>query len=349
MTTDQLKNLFLLHLQRIPTASEYTLHGKKLYDAFEKEINLCEEKKLISKRQRTDIRIAILLSGHIRKNHIIHGLIENFTSYKTDVFIHTWDNLGIKGSEMDLSAINDVQNVKKEIDKFPNVVKYEIENNAEYIESINGEDKNVIYFNYSSPEKFIKSQLYSINKCWNLLEEHIKDTDAKYDLVIRARFDFKFGEVNIDSHLISEINNYDLIFFPNSDGPHSHPDYASSCQICDKMYHSLGMKYPHVFEHPNVVCDIFAYGSVSSMKKYCSLYNHYDKIAKKFEKKNLRSMSRQKNPRIQHNGKDYVIHDHIEALFYFYGSFPERMLSYYLEDYLLVESKHIKLKADTLR
>lgn len=347
MTDDQLKNLFQKYLNRDPLPYEYTLHRWNDHDAFEITLSTCEERRAIN--NNAGIKVAILLSGHIRKNHILDSLIQNFSKYKTDIFIHTWDNLGIKGSEMNLNADKELESVNNEIAKFPNVVKYEIENNAEYIESIKDEDIDIIYFNYSSPEKFIKSQLYSINKCWNLFEEQIRGFNPNYDIVIRARFDIEFGEVKIGPHLISEINNHDLIFFPNADSPHPHLDYGTSCQACDIMYNNLGMKYPHIFDHSNVVCDIFAYGSVSSMKKYCSLYNHYDEIAKEFEQKNLKSMNRQRNPGVSYNGKDYDIQGDLDAHYYYYGSFPERMLSHYLKDYLLVESKQIKLTPDTLR
>ena len=35
---------------------------------------------------------------------------------------------------------------------------------------------------------------------------------------------------------------------------------------------------------------------------------------------------------------------HIDSVYYYYCSYPERMLQMYLKDYMLVQSKNVKLK-----
>lgn len=359
MSPQELKRTFNNLLNRDPSPFDTTVHLHKTVNKLTEEILSCKEYKdrggnrITEKRENytnsnEGPKIAFLLSGHIRNNHILQSLTEKCKDLNYDIFIHTWDTKGTKGTEMNLDIKDDKYAVEEEIMRFCNVRSYEIENNAEYIEKIKGDDDNVSYFNYSSPEKFIKSQLYSINKCFKIFEKYSKKENIKYDIVFRIRFDLGFDSIEIDRNLINEINEYDIIFCPNVDGPHSHPDHGTSCKVCDDMYYKWKFRYPHVFEHSNVICDVFAYGSVKSMKDYCSLYENYDKIAKKFEKENLKSLNRQRNPNVKKSGKDYLIKDHCESLFYYYGSYPERMLSYYLRDYMLVESRKIKLNK-TLR
>ena len=357
MKPDDLKEIFNNLLNRDPSPTEITRHGYKTISNLTNEILNCVEYR----NMRDDVpfgtrenysnsgpKIAFLLSGHIRNNYILQSLTEKCKYLNYDIFIHTWDTKGIKGTEMNLDVKNDRDSVEHEIRKFYNVRSYEIENNAEYISKIKGKDEHISYFNHSSPENFIKSQLYSINKCFKILEKYSKKEKIQYDIVFRLRFDLAFDCIEIDGNLINDINEYDIIFCPNSDGPHPHPDNGTSCRACDNMYYKWKLKYPHIFEHTNVICDVFAYGSVKSMKKYCSVYEKYDKIAKKFEKQNLKSLNRQKNPNVKQSGKDYLVIEHAESLYYYYGSYPERMLSYYLRDFMLVESKKIKLNK-TLR
>lgn len=357
MTNVELTHLFKLYLHREPTKAEHNLHGKKAYVNFEREIQDCEERKRIIRSQKASpekskYRIAFLISGHVRNNHLLNSLVDNFQYHNYDVFIHTWDTRGKKGMEMKLETQSERKLVEEEIKKFPNLADYEIENNAAYIKKIEKEDRKVIYFNHSSPERFIKSQLYSINRSWEIFEKHLKkNPDKKYDIVVRIRFDIAFEEVNIDDDLIKDINEFPIIFFPNSPGPHPHPDHGTSCIICDKMYYDWNLKYPHITEHPTVVCDVFSYGSVDSMRAYCSLHEKYAEYAKIFEGKNLRSMKLRKSDKLikSENGKDYMVTDSGEAHFYYHGTYPERMLSYHLQDHMLVESKKIKLNPRILR
>jgi hypothetical protein len=180
MTKDELLFLFEKHLGRNFTEEEWRHHGKKIYSSFENEILNCEEKLSKVTRITSDDKIAILLTGHIRKNSILDGILKLIKTYNVDIFVHTWDNLGIKGTETDLKAKIDENFVITEIKKLPNVIKYKIENNKNYINSL--EDYKG-YFNFSSPEKFIKSQLYSINQACKFMEDHIVETSVDYSLV----------------------------------------------------------------------------------------------------------------------------------------------------------------------
>jgi hypothetical protein len=112
------------------------------------------------------------------------------------------------------------------------------------------------------------------------------------------------------------------------------------------MYYKHDLKTVHIFEHTNVICDLFAYGNIESMKKYCSLYLKYDELIKSFERSNLESVKIHDKNLTKVNG-DYVLKGrdgHIDSLYYYNCSYPERLLQKYLKNYMLVQSKNVKLK-----
>ena len=288
------------------------------------------------------MKVAILLSGHIRKNSILKGINQFCNNENFHVFIHTWDNIGLKGSETLLNDLSAETSVISEINKFTNMKNHEIDNNKSWIESQEIKDN---YFNFSSPEIFIKSQLYSINKSYKLMEQYSKENNIEYDVVLKIRFDCDMTEFNLTDKIISDIKTHDIIFTPNIDNQHTHMDYGTSCWACDSLYYKHNRKMVHIFDHTNVICDLFAYGSKDSMKQYCDLYNNYDELNKSFFDKNLKQFKRvPKN--IVHEGGNYNLkgHEgHVDSLYYYYCSYPERLLQFQLKDYMLVQSKEIKL------
>jgi hypothetical protein len=100
MTPNELNFLFNKYLDRNFNTNEWSLHNQKKYNDFEVEIANCDEriKKIYGVK-----RMAILLTGHIRKNSILDGLKNFCAPYQYDVFVHTWDNLGLKGNENNLN------------------------------------------------------------------------------------------------------------------------------------------------------------------------------------------------------------------------------------------------------
>jgi hypothetical protein len=284
------------------------------------------------------MKIAILLTGHIRHNSILDGILRYCSNNSNiHIFIHTWDNLGYKGSETDLNAASSADQVLKEIHRYPNLKKYQIENNRDFVSSL---PDVTGYFNFSSPEKFIKSQLYSVNSCYRLMEEYAADNGIHYDMILKSRFDLCLDHFDISQGLIDELKNQ-ILFVPDSHGNHVHPDNGASCWACDNMYYNYHLKKVHAFEHTNVVCDIFAYGNMESMKQYCNLYNVYDSLNESFKENNLAQLERG-IPVHQQDGNFYV--DHILSMYYFYCSYPERLIPKYLKDFMLIRTTAIKLR-----
>jgi len=343
MNRDELEILFRKYLNRNFTDKEWKAHGYKSIKKFEIELSNCEE-YLKLKHNNINTKIAIIISGHIRKNSILQGIQKFCKNENYHIFIHTWDNIGIKGKETSFDDRIHTDFIIKEINKYDNLKKYEIENNEKWTKS---EKLGSNYFNLSSPEIFIKSQLYSVNRSYKLMEEYSIKNKIKYDIVFKFRFDCDVTNFNITDKLISDINDYDIIFTPNSDCKHEHIDYGTSCWACDNMYYKYDRKIVHIFEHTNIICDIFAYGSMGSMKKYCDLYNNYDNLNNSFLEENLKYYKKVNTP-MKYDGDNYILDKgrdgHIDSLYYYYCSYPERLLQKFLRDYMLVESKEVKIK-----
>jgi hypothetical protein len=341
MTREELTQLFDTYLKRDFSDYEWKVHNRKDYDSFEHELRNCEEYHNTSKIDDR-FKIGILLTGHIRNNDILQGILRKIKKLDYDVFIHTWDNIGKKNNETNLNDVLEMDKVNFEISKIPNVKSVLIENNKKVIskiKTING------YFNYSSPEVFIKSQLYSINQSFKLLEEYSEKTKTKYDIIFKFRFDTNIDTFILDDDLIKDIIENNIIFVPNGDNNHIHSDYGTSCHACDTMYYKYGLKKVHIFAHTTIICDLFAYGSYKSMKDYCDVYNHYDNINKSFIDENMESLKTNGENVVFENG-NYMMQGyegHIDSCYYFNCSYPERVLQVHLKKYMLIQSKKVKL------
>jgi hypothetical protein len=343
MTREELTGIFNHYLNRDFTNKEWISHGNKNPESFRREISKCEEYNNLQIASGPSPKIGILLTGHIRKKNILRGFVNFLSKYDYDVFIHTWDTIGVKGEEMNLNAKEAYDEVVSEIHQIPNVVKYVIENNKEYIDTL---EDITGYFNFSSPEKFIKSQLYSVNSAFKLLEQYSQESYINYDVIFKFRFDNDITSFNLLKNQIEDIKNNKIIFVPNSDCGHTHLDNGTSCYACDNMYYKHELTNVHIFPHTNVVCDIFAYGNFESMKSYCSLYEQYDELNKSFLADNLKSFEIN-NKTAKLTDGDYILGKkhtgHVESLYYFYCSYPERLLQMHLKDYMLIESKSVKV------
>lgn len=344
MEKHELKLLFNKYLKRDFTEVEWGNHGRKDKNEFEKEISNCVEFKNLQKQGYGNVKIAFLLTGHLRKNSILSGINSLSSKYDFDTFIHTWDNFGIKGTETSLDAETNYDGIFNEINKYKNLKGYKIENNKKWISS---QEVKKNYFNYSSPEPFIKSQLYSINTAYKLMENHSIENDIKYDIVFKFRFDSELRHFDLFAKTVFDIIDNDIIFTPNIDCSHEHMDYGTSCWACDNMYYKYNMKKVHIFEHTNVICDIFAYGNMKTMKKYCDLYNKYDELNESFLEQNLKQYE-SINENIEYQDGNYIldkgVDGHLHSLYYYNCSYPERLLQKFLKNYMLVRSEDVRVK-----
>jgi hypothetical protein len=117
------------------------------------------------------------------------------------------------------------------------------------------------------------------------------------------------------------------------------------------MYYDFNLKDVHVFEHSNVICDFYAYGSEKAMKTYCSMHEIYESYIKKYEEINFKSLEKFKSS-LKKTDVGYSLmpnlglneDGHIKSFYYFYCSYPERILKDLLKDYMLLKSVAVKAK-----
>lgn len=352
MKENELEALFERLLNRKPSWEEIIWHLNKKTLEFENEVFDCHEYKQLQQKKKTDphCKIAILLSGHIRDGLILKSIENKFQPYDYDIFVHTWDNYGTKSTETNLNAEVKHNEIEEKIKKIFNLKKFLIENNKNFINSLKPLTCEVV--NYSSPEEFIASQMYSIYKSNELMKEYKSENNIKYDLVIKLRFDLFIESIQINEKTLFKINNYNLIFTSSDHSSHTHPDSISGpgCMVCNKMYYDYGILDKHVFDHSNVICDVYAYGSEKTMDNYCSMFINYEKILKKFEIENKNNIEKYKDKLVKKNNVYHtrgILSDnqaHYYALYLFKCSFPESILKEILKDYTVVKSKEIIIK-----
>lgn len=337
MENNEIKKIFDEYLFREPTSEEYKRFSDYNYEKLEKEIKNCPEISTLSIQPKT----AILISGHPRNLSIVESL-KNMNMRNVDVFVFSWDQWGHRTTERNIEIPSDRENIESIIKNIPGVKKYKIENNADFIK--NNDNLSIKYINWiRGPEVYVKSQLYAISKSYELMEQYIKETKTEYSLVIKCRFENSIERFQPTQTLINDIENNKIIFVPNN-SHHTHP-FNSYCEKCQMIY-EMGYRHTHIFNHDNPVCDVYAYGSVDSMKDYCSLYYKYDDLCKKFEKHNMKMMDKLQTPH-EKRGEAYILNQntmsHDQTVFFYFSSYPERLLSYILEDYMLLRADEISL------
>lgn len=338
---EDVKVLFNKYLERDPNETEYLNNLEKDKTDLEHEIKNCKEALELAAKPR----VAVLISGHARDMDFLK------TSYlikyrKVDFFIFSWDQQGTWGTETDLSKPSIKNFLEQEYKKDFRIKKYEIESNKDYIKD-NPMDPDIKFFRYSKvPEINIKSQLYAIMRSYQLMEKYMEETGTEYGLVLKTRFDMAVTSFTLTTELIEDVNKNKIIFVPDQEkSGHVHP-MPSFCTSCDKIYDN-GIKVKHIFEHQNIICDTYAYGSADSMKKYCYLYESYERLCKEFEAHNLSVVDKVKLD-YQKDKENYVfpmsINNDILSQRFLFCSYPERLFMYYLDDYLLPRARHIILK-----
>lgn len=284
-------------------------------------------------------KVALLVSGHPRTVDIVHSLKKHKT-HNIDVFVFCWDQWGYRTTETDLKSNTDREAIETCIRNIHGIKKYTIANNGNFIKD--NDNLKIKYFNWMRyPEVFSKSNLYAISQAYQLMEEYVKETGESYDLVIKVRFENPILKFSLNPSLIEEINQNKIIYFPDGNF-HTHP-VPSYCKKCQSSY-EMGFRKVHIFEHDNPVCDMYAYGSMSAMKEYCSLFYKYDELCKQFEDHNLSMLEYLKTPHTK-RGEAFVLElderIHWETMFFYFCSYPERLLSFLLKDYMLLKAKDI--------
>lgn len=233
-------------------------------------------------------RIAVMLCGHVRKalNHIDRQQLL-FKYPHVDVFIHTWDDYGLKnhrphkgGWLLDNPAKINVDFLKTHYS--PKALL--VENNASILPSMSlvGKIEPIFLYNgqaHDDATKYINSQLYGINKCFELVKEYEKENGFKYDAVMKFRLDYIPFVFDMDA-VMSNIEE-DVIWFPHAHhNNHRHFGGGGGCKCCD----ACGEHGP---EHTNDLCDIWYYAKRDLMETACQLFHVAPSILEKYTQNNI--------------------------------------------------------------
>lgn len=210
------------------------------------------------------MKIALLICGQMRTfDHpkVLSYLNQFIEKFKCDVFLSTWDNRGISvWSEHALKDQSIIQSVEKNklIDKndlniIHNIKKYKIDNYNQFIQNECTDEMKLILS--QSPDNLYYSKatsipsLYKLYSAHQLLEDYQRETNIKYDIVIKTRPDFL--------HVHNDIEKY----FDETD---------------NTIFHiNTGISYC-----PNRVYEMFILSSPVVMKIVCESWLNYHKLVK---------------------------------------------------------------------
>lgn len=289
-----------------------------------------------------DFRVAIILAGHLRTFKKTYPVIRSkfVIPLGADVFIHTWDNIGMQkvdpkyGPIADESEQVDISEIYKIM---PEAVDVKIENNASFVATSKMSKSKAYVFGagsagswkmVSAKPVFIESQLYSVYSAFQLMQRQEEKLGKKYDLVIKLRSDMEVGTI---LPVTTDLQPSDLYVPSPPNNNHGHP----VCYACESG--------PHEGRHACDVCDVYAYGGSESMAHYCSLWNNLEEVYGR--------MCLENEVNLKHPGALYGMCDgHVAVPIWHNGAthrlhcfFPERIFRLYLEGWHLKKG-HLQCK-----
>lgn len=187
------------------------------------------------------IKTAVCISGHLRT------FIENFPSVKEnlldkmdcDVFIHTWDILGLsyRWTDADLHVTNTHQLVHK-INEMYSPKALIIENTRNFTVKPIMQQRLIDHRDIPG----ILSMYYKVEECNNLKKDYEKQNNFTYDCVVRFR-----GDLYLEQPLpIDKNTNFNVLHLP-------------------------------IFGNFGGACDQFAYGGSAVMDRYSGLYSNIER------------------------------------------------------------------------
>lgn len=301
-----------------------------------------------SNRSIYNRKIAVIFTGHIRNlEHVYKSHKALIYHPNIDIFIHTWDDKGLKSKDTNKQWIQDDQE-KVSIDYIKDLyhpVGICMENNKCMLKDLSyvGKISPIFLCELQAKDdasKYINSQLYSIYQAYLLIEKYQKDFEYEYEGVIKLRFDFNIEHTDLFEIFknISEPKNCNAVYFPHPVfNCHFHSGGGGGCILCHQEKDNKLHK-----KHNNDICDIWFYTDKHLMKYVCELYLYTLDILKKNHENNLKFLLENKVKFYIQEEFIYVILPDVEKeIVCFY---PERMLREHLENYHCKNSMHIKGK-----
>ena len=289
--------------------------------------------------------VALMLSGHLRnfkkREKFWKNFVEEFPD--VDIFVHTWTDGGNRGAKewIDVGKNTPNHHAAKSILK---PVCMMVENHEALFDKLSFREPGVdlYYTSFSKVQttedftKCIGSQLYSVKKCFELTQNHLRNTNSKpYDVYVRLRGDSivdNFG--NLMSGHVKEYLTDDMLVINGSDN-HVHPGGGRGCRMCDLEY--ISSQKRHHRAHSNDVCDIFYFGTFAVMSRVCNMYDHVKGLVREFQAKNKESAQNAAVKKHLQKFKNVTtvssphVYENIIKCFY-----PERLIREFMQDHWLV-------------
>ena len=185
------------------------------------------------------LKIALCISGHMRTFEETFPSIQKYilSDLDCDVFIHTWDTLGLSYRPLDNNLNKKYQNLQDNLNKLFRPKKIIIEPRKEFMIS------NIMRTKLEPGRDIhgMLSMFYKIEACNDLKKEYEADNNIKYDIVIRFRSDLLMGSPLPINKNFKE----NFLYIP--------------------MYGNFGG-----------LCDQFAFGSSEVMDKYSSIFSNIE-------------------------------------------------------------------------
>ena len=287
-------------------------------------------------------KVALMLSGHFRLFDPRRKFWVNFKKKfgnRVDIYIHTWNESGTR-SDNEWIDIGKLPPDFEEIRSVLKPVAMLVEDHADKMDhfSFQQEGLQLYYANFyqlgksKDFSKNIGSQLYSIMKCWELVNE----SGIKYDLLVRLRADCIVDNFNnIFTGDTTFIHKNALVM--NGSHQHMHPNGGGGCLKCDKEY-PYGTR--NHSDHSRDVCDIMYMGSPSVMKKACNMFAHRKELVMSFKKHNS-IVSKEPDVKIHLVPYENVIGVKSSKIYEtkIKGFYPERLIREYMKDYWVITDK----------
>lgn len=198
-------------------------------------------KKNPEKETSKQVKTALCISGHLRTFEDNYQSVKNniLDKLDCDVFIHTWDIMGLsyRFTDASLYAV-ETRRLAERIKNLYNPKKFVMEQTKTFIATPLMHARQLDHRDIPG----ILSMFYKIEACNQLKIDYENENNFKYDCVIRFR-----GDLYMETGLpIDSTTNLNHLFIP-------------------------------VFGNFGGVCDQFAYGSSSIMDTYASLYSNITK------------------------------------------------------------------------
>lgn len=252
-------------------------------------------------------KIAIILCGHVRNfKHNLSSQKKFINNASFDVFIHTWDDTGLKNTKHNIikewlnpnTSKIDIESIR--LNYQPKKMK--VENNKELFDKLSlKKNLNPIFlFKYQAQDdasKYINSQLYSIYEGYKLIEEYERENNMRYDGILKLRFDFNLNSMNINN--IMRHIEVPAVWWPHcKSSNHGHHGGGGGCQSCD-----LELKHS---DHTNDLCDVWFYANRELGQKTCEVFLEVENIMRDNHEKNLQILK--DKPFIKYEAKDGFIY-----------------------------------------